>query len=648
MISGRSTTARRSVRVTVTLALLFVATAAFAVPAQAAEPVNQKTFISGSNQQIPDAGQIGQMDSNITVSGLTGNVTDVDVSLYFVHTPASDMDAAVLSPVNSEFNPSYSYLFSQLGGTDTGYGQGCDQADRTTFDDSATDPIDSGTAPFVGSFKPSPNAPAPSPLSTFDGLTPSDANGVWSLNILNYGAAWGDFYCWSLFITTDQEGPVQFDNNTYQSIPPTLPEVESPIVVNNMIGNLASITVMVWIQHPNVSDLELTLETPTGIEITLAKGAGEDGNNYGTSCSGNDLTKFSDSSTNSLTNYAAPYVGTFRSSEPLSTLRGLSGSGLNGTWNLHVKDNKFDNTGDLKCWKLKLGTTALSVQPRMQEHPLRDAYSIANFLVTNTSDDTISNVTLKTTIPQSMKNLLAIPESFPNCSLANRVLTCFFASIPPRSSVTGGVIGQVVHSPAGNQVCLQGTASAPDIQNATGKRCFKLNSYPAPDTGTGYGTGKKAHNIRLKDSTGNYVSLSQFAGKYVLLQFTSRWCGPSMQEVPQDRDEIAALNNSNAMGVEVVFLSVLTEGTTPGVASKQSDATVWKNHFGLTTPVLHVTGDLKKIADSQQLSYGIAGYGAGAVFPTSVFIRPDGTIFDIRIGNQGPGDTTDRFMSDLP
>ena len=162
-------------KLTVVFSLFLIATGALAAPVQAAEPVNQKTFISGSNQHIPDSGEIGSVLSDITVSGLTGNVTDVDVLLHLNHTPVGDLDGAVTSPIyDPNVGSGFSYLFSGVGGSGGGFGNDC-YTEYTLFDDEATDPIDSGTAPFVGAFQPSPNVPGGAqPLSNFDGMTPGE------------------------------------------------------------------------------------------------------------------------------------------------------------------------------------------------------------------------------------------------------------------------------------------------------------------------------------------------------------------------------------------------------------------------------------------------------------------------------------------
>ncbi len=73
-------------------------------------------------------------------------------------------------------------------------GSSGDNFTGTTFDDSATTPISSGTAPFSGSFKPE------TPLAALNGIA---ANGTWKLEVND--AASGDtgtLTAWSIQLTT--------------------------------------------------------------------------------------------------------------------------------------------------------------------------------------------------------------------------------------------------------------------------------------------------------------------------------------------------------------------------------------------------------------------------------------------------------------
>jgi len=135
--------------------------------------------------------------STITLGNLPQSITDVNVTLYLTHTWDSDLTAWLVSPTGTRVQ-----LFSGVGGSG-------DNIWGATLDDEAGLSINSGSAPFSGSYRPDEL------LSAFDG---ENANGVWSLQIQDdYGADQGTLYQWSLQVTseepsvqTDAQGAYQF------------------------------------------------------------------------------------------------------------------------------------------------------------------------------------------------------------------------------------------------------------------------------------------------------------------------------------------------------------------------------------------------------------------------------------------------------
>ncbi len=121
------------------------------------------------------------VESTLAVAS-TGTVLDVNVTLSITHTWDGDLNISLVGP-NGTVVP----LSSRRGSSGDNFA-------GTTFDDSATTPISSGTAPFSGSFKPE------TPLAALNGIA---ANGTWTLRVQD--AASGDtgtLTAWSIQLTT--------------------------------------------------------------------------------------------------------------------------------------------------------------------------------------------------------------------------------------------------------------------------------------------------------------------------------------------------------------------------------------------------------------------------------------------------------------
>jgi subtilisin-like proprotein convertase family protein len=642
-----------------TVAALLIATTAFVGSASAAPTTTKKTFSSATQVPIPDwtphvDPSNGVGDSPIEVTGVLGNITKVTASVHVSHGSMSDLDAAVIGPDGS----TYTYLFNSgaLGGANLG--TTCDDADRTTFDDAAGTPIDAGAAPYVGSFQ-TMNifGGGPIPFSVFNGNA-AGTDGIWTFDVFDSvpGNA-GTIDCWSLFIETDASQSLRFDSAGPAAIGDAIAESGGPgiagssIMATGLPGGISNVTASVYITHAQDSDLDVILQSPTGQQVKLAARVGGTGNNFGTSCA--KPTVFDSAAKASISTGTAPFAGSFKPSQALTA---LNGSPAEGEWQLLAVDNAGNKVGQINCWSLSVTTTTATspsgviLTPHFSSPgPLRGTYNYVYLTIKNSTPNPLNNVTLTGTLPAGLTNIREDTIAFPNsCDLNVTTFTCTWSSIASGEGVAGGVLAQIAN-PKQGKLCLSGNITATGINTIKASQCFTTSAYPTPDNGTGYDVGDIAHNIRMQDQNGNPVALSDFAGSYVLLQFTAVWCGPSNFEVPQDRDEIADLNASNAMGVPVVFLSVLVDGPTPGVASTQQNATNWVNHFNLTSPVLFTANDTNRSANQQHLTYDLVGGGMEqAAVPTSIFIRPNGTIFGVRVGVEPSGGTTDRFLNDLP
>ncbi len=158
-------------------------------------------FDNNTNTVIPD---VGSIDSTNPVAGFTGPLEKVVVSLWLTHTLDSDLGIFLVAPDGTTVP-----LVNSVGsGAD--FGTGSADASRTVFDDAAAAAITSGTAPFVGTFRPQV------PLANLN--YNSTPNGNWKLHVVDtFGGSLGTLRNWSLFLypvgSTDGGGNCDFCNS---------------------------------------------------------------------------------------------------------------------------------------------------------------------------------------------------------------------------------------------------------------------------------------------------------------------------------------------------------------------------------------------------------------------------------------------------
>ena len=277
----------------------------------------------------------------------------------------------------------------------------------TTFDDAALTSINSGTAPFSGTFRPA------QALGTLDG---KQLKGIWKLEVFNSSATTtATLNSWSLTatpavtVTPNPEGtdpnpdfprtfrvsfPTQQLSGTYTidlaasiqsengdavdkdlnagvdllkgvssggstpivypatSVPDAIPDgktIDSSLTVgDDFVIQDASVTLN--ITHPNDPDLQAVLITPDGTRVILFSNLAATGNHQNFT-----NTLFNDNAPTPIQSAGSPYFSTTGFKPQQSLLTALRGKLSAGTYTLEVTDSVTNGlTGTLNSWSLTL------------------------------------------------------------------------------------------------------------------------------------------------------------------------------------------------------------------------------------------------------------------------------------------------------
>ena len=129
------------------------------------------------------------------------------------------------------------------------------------------------------------------------------------------------------------------------------------IDVNNEPGNSLGVDIYLSdvnliIQHTRISELEISLISPSGVEVLLYPGSMEEGENMGNP--GNDeciqVTNFSINASTPILEGEAPFIGSFLPSGDFSEFNDESSP--NGLWKIHFCDGVSGDLGFLKYIEL--------------------------------------------------------------------------------------------------------------------------------------------------------------------------------------------------------------------------------------------------------------------------------------------------------
>jgi cytochrome c biogenesis protein CcmG/thiol:disulfide interchange protein DsbE len=130
--------------------------------------------------------------------------------------------------------------------------------------------------------------------------------------------------------------------------------------------------------------------------------------------------------------------------------------------------------------------------------------------------------------------------------------------------------------------------------------------------------GKPAPEVTLSTFDGQQLHLADYRGSIVVLNFWASWCAPCKEEAPllQNVDP-----NAVPAGARVAVVGVDLKNDKP------DDARAFIAENGITYPTGQDTGGDLPYRGPIEVAFGIA-----ANYPTTIFIRPDGIIDSVYIG----------------
>lgn len=121
--------------------------------------------------------------------------------------------------------------------------------------------------------------------------------------------------------------------------------------------------------------------------------------------------------------------------------------------------------------------------------------------------------------------------------------------------------------------------------------------------------GKRARNFLLYDLSGKPVSLRDYAGKPVIVNFWATWCPPCLLEMPWFEEFSRKYAGSN-----LVILGISTDIESESASPEKVAATA--KRLGITYPILLSNGSMKAL------------YGPVHLLPETFYINRKGVIVE--------------------
>lgn len=127
---------------------------------------------------------------------------------------------------------------------------------------------------------------------------------------------------------------------------------------------------------------------------------------------------------------------------------------------------------------------------------------------------------------------------------------------------------------------------------------------------TAYDAGEKAPNIEATRIDGSTFKLSDYRGRYVLIEFWASWCGPCRKSNP----DLVAIEAAYRDKLTVVTVAFEKEKEN-GIIAAEKDGFTWKNQIIEESSIVMLSPIGNK--------FGISS------IPSTRLIDPDGNILEV-------------------
>lgn len=150
------------------------------------------------------------------------------------------------------------------------------------------------------------------------------------------------------------------------TVPKNIPDLSTiyDTIPVALVGGIKDINVTINIDHTRVATLNLSLVGPDGTSIDLSSDNGGSGSNF-------TNTTFDDEALVSIKNGVAPFTGSFKPEQPLST---YDVKDINGNWILKIQDDAVSQYGILQDWCITMNYFDVSVG--ISENEISKSFSL--------------------------------------------------------------------------------------------------------------------------------------------------------------------------------------------------------------------------------------------------------------------------------